>query len=543
MEFGTRRAPLSPRGWARLHYWSRRFNNDASAQLFAPQRAYFDEQNQRKRAALAAGRGEALEARQPWVYAYALRGNTYLMGGHSLDFFDFYRHADNGFMYETSNRDPRVWQWDSYLCDVGRMLSDQLGTRFGLYVKPHRGAPIQRCLTALAREAKVVYWYTYGPDWVKGDSFSERPWALTAVSRAARLVAAAEDVLYAGRWAQPARVAVVRPRTSECFESAASWENGKWVYAALAQAQLPVDPLDEEWLLGLDLSRYRAIYVSGSHLRADVAAKLAAWVAAGGTLVTSGWGLARDEADQPLAVLQPVLGLRSRPAVELWRDVARYGATALAPLRPVREAPEAAASVTGATLFAGGVRLAVGREVLDPLPGAAVLARFGDGQPAVTRHAHGRGVAWVIGFYAGVETSVDLLRDDWDMARDQSPAKRAIVSGPAFAAGIAPVVDTGAPLVAGALLRHPGTGRLAVTLTNWAYRMRGDTPRPYDPPGGYGLVPCGPLRIVVRGAGPVRAARSAWSGEALTCTPRQDEVEIALPRLEEADVLVLEPAR
>ena len=535
---GDRRAPMSERGWALLSYYSKRFNNDASAMLFAPQREFFERENEKKRLALAAGRSDA-EARQPWVYSYALRGNTFLMAGHSLDFFDFYRQADNGFMYETSNRDPRVWQWDGYLCDVGRVLSDRLGKRFGVYVKPHRGAPIQRALTALSRQAKVVYWYTYGPDWVKGDSFSELPWALAAVSRAARLVAAAEEVTYEAR-PLPAEIAVVRPRTSEFFENSASWENGKWVHTALTHAHLPVDPLDEELLLSADLSRYKAIYVSGSHLRRNVAERLAQWVRSGGTLYTSGWGLARDEANQPLSSMLPVLGLRSRPEVELWNDVARYGASALAPLRPVRPVPGEAATVRGAGPLAGGFRLSIGREPLDPLPGAEVLARFGDGRPAVTRHVHGKGSAYVIGFYPGLEYSVAVLKEDYDLARDFDPARRAFVAAPALAAGARPVADASVPLVEGVLLRNARSGKSAVTLVNWAYRAGADAARLVQPSKGYALVPLDSLTVVVRGTGPVREVRSAWTGAKLQFRQRQEAVEVALPRLEEADVLLIE---
>jgi len=537
--YGDRRGAMSERGWALLSYYSKRFNNDSSAMLFAPQREFFERENERKRRALAAGRSDAPEARQPWVYSYALRGNTFLMAGHSLDFFDFYRKADNGFMYETSNRDPRVWQWDGYLCDVGRVLSDRLGKRFGVYVKPHRGAPIQRALTALSRQAQVVYWYTYGPDWVKGDSFSELPWALAAVSRAARLVAAAEDVMVEAR-PLPAEIAVVRPRTSEFFENSASWENGKWVHTALTHAHLPVDPLDEELLLSADLSGYKAIYVSGSHLRRNVAERLAQWVRSGGTLYTSGWGLARDEANQPLRSMLPVLGLKSRPEVELWNDVSRYGAVALAPLRPVRPVPKEAAAVRGAGPFAGGFQLSIGRETLDPLPEAEVLARFGDGRPAVTRHAYGKGSACVLGFYPGLEYSVPILKEDYDLARDFDPARRAFVAAPALAAGARPVVDASAPLVEGVLLRNAQSGKSAVTLVNWAYRAGADAARLVQPSKGYALVPFDSLTVVVRGTGPVREVRSAWTGAKLEFRQRQEAVEVALPRLEEADVLLIE---
>ena len=55
----------------------------------------------------------------------------------------------------------------------------------------------------------------------------------------------------------------------------AAWENAKWVYTALAHAHVPVDPMDESDAGDEDLSRYKAIYISGSHLTAAAAEKLA----------------------------------------------------------------------------------------------------------------------------------------------------------------------------------------------------------------------------------------------------------------------------
>ena len=100
---------------------------------------------------------------------------------------------------------------------VGRVVSAERGLRFGVYVKPHRGAPIQRTLSAVSRNARMLYWYTYGPDWAKGDTFAASPEALAATSKAARLIANSEDVLYGSSWSSPAQVAVVSPRSSEIW--------------------------------------------------------------------------------------------------------------------------------------------------------------------------------------------------------------------------------------------------------------------------------------------------------------------------------------
>lgn len=539
---------MSEKGWALLSYYSRRFNNDQSAKLFVPQREVFERENEKKRKAIAEGRLDSPEAKQPWVWSYALRGVSFLLGGHSLDFFDFYRFADTGFMYETSNRDPRVWQWDSYMCDVGRTLHDRMGKAFGVYVKPHRGAPIQRMLTAVTRSADTIFWYTYGPDWVKGDSFSERPAALAAVSRGVRMLAAAEDTLYGAAWKEPPVVALVRPRTSEFFENSASWENGKWMHAALTHSHVQADALDEGFLESADLSRYKIIYVSGSHLRRTAAEKLAQWVEKGGVLYTSAFGLARDEADQPLTALQAAVGLKSRPELEMWSDVKRYGAVALPPLIPLKD-PAQTMDVAGGDLFGGEkFTVAVGREALDPAPGTEVLAKFADGKPAVTRHAQGKGFVYVAGFYPGLEYGVDVMKEGYDMSRDFSAARRAFVAAPALKAGVLPVVDTSLPLVEGVLLKNPKSGKMAVSLMNWAYRTR-DPQTPEAPPaisqleppqGRHALTPANGLRISVRGVGPVKEVASAWSGAKVAFEQKGADIVVSLPRLEEADVLLIQ---
>jgi len=373
-------------------YYTTMFTNYASARLFTPLVQAYEKANQAKREALAKGLNDSPAAGQPFVYSYALRGNTFLMGGGPLDFFNFYRLADNGFMYETSNRGPQVWSWDSSLCDVGRILTQKMNKPFGIDLKPHRGAPVQRALSTVSRGVKVIYWYTYGPDYAKGDSFSQSPEALTLTSKAAHLIGKCEDVLWDSTWAKPAQVAVVKPDTMQIWmrlqdrpEQLAAWENAKWVYTALTHAHIPVDPLDEVMLASEDLSKYKIIYVSGTNLRRDAAAALEKYVKAGGVLYTSGYGLAGDEANQPLKALHPVLGLEGRNSPEMYYTVRLYGAADLEryddPRSQIAPVPQGAAlvapqTVEGAPVFAGAFKPVIGREVLKPAKDAQVLVKF-----------------------------------------------------------------------------------------------------------------------------------------------------------------------
>lgn len=534
-------------------YHTGMFVNYSTARLFTPLRDSLAELNREKQQALDAMETDTPAVKRPFIYSYALRGNTFLMGGHSLDFFDFYRHADNGFVYETSNREPRVWQWDSYLCDVGRVVSAERGLRFGVYVKPHRGAPIQRALSAISRNAQMLYWYTYGPDWAKGDTFAGDPRAIAACSKAARLIAQGEDVLYGSSWAVPAEVAVVFPRSSELWmrlsgtppERTAAYENAKWIYTALAHEHLPVDPLDEGMLAERsleELSRYKVIYVSGPNLTTAAADKLIQWVHAGGTLYTSGGGLRFDEANQPLTTMNTVLGLKARARIEMWKRVELYKATYLESYdeasRQITAVPEASTVQFDAPVKAklGPV---VGREVLMPAENTEVLARFADGGAAVTRSKHGAGTTWVVGLFPGLEYSVPLRAARYNMSRDLSQTRRQFITLPCQGL-VRPVVGCNHATVEGVLLRNNATGKLAVTLMNWAYRVaepKGGLPNSKP---GVELVPCENVELRIRGTGKVTSIRSAATGESLAATYANDELTLRLPRLEEGDVLLLD---
>lgn len=556
-------------------YWTRDFNNYATAMLFTPLREAMARANA-ARPTTPRGTGGEIPGGEaggtpPRAYSFALRGNTFLMGGHSLDFFDFYRYADNAIVYETSNREPRIWSWDSYLCDVQRVVGQRMGLAQGIYVKPHRGAPVQRMLAAVARGATMIYWYTYGPDYHKGDSFSQDPQALRLASKAAHLLGKAEPALYGARWAVPAEIAIVKPETTQRWMNllgnppalSAAWENAKWVYTALQHDHLPVDPLDERMVAEDDLSTYRVVYVNGTHVTRAAAAALRRYVEQGGTLWTSGGGLARDEANRSLDELLPVLGLRRRHEPEMWYSVALYGATELEPFDDARRrlgdvppgaavvAPEArdpkSAPPGDGPRTAGEPLLpVVGREPLEPGEGAEVVARFADGRAAVVRHRFGKGMAWTVGFFPGLEYSAPLRHEHYDMRRDLQASRRWFISAAARAV-VRSVVEPDDALVEAILLRRPEGPGAVVVLANWAYAVRGWR----EQEGGRRAAmvansPVDSLTVTVawpRAAlgEPPRRASSVWLEREIPFEAAGDTIRFVLPRLEEGDVVLLEP--
>ena len=543
---------MRDRGLALAAYYTRDFNNHVTAKMFTNLKEAFGRANEAKRAALTGGsNSDKPEAHQPWIYSYALRGNTFLMKGHSLDFFDFYRLADNAIVYETSNRGPRIWGWDSYLCDVQRVVATKLNLARGIYIKPHRGAPVQRMLSAVSRGNTMLYWYTYGPDYKKGDSFSQDPESLRLTSKAAHLLGTAEEALYGSRWAVPAEVAVVKPETTQRWMNlsgnlphlVAAWENAKWIYSALQHAHIPVDPIDEVILAEEDLSHYKIIYLSGSHVTKRAAEGLIRYVQNGGTLYTSGWGLARDEANQPLTDLQSALGLQSRTEPEMWYRVSLYGATNLEsydePSNRLASVPPGAKVIEGDTIKASFTPV-VGREVLKTEHDTEILACFADGTTAMARHSYGKGQVYVIGFFPGLEYSAPVRRLDFNMRRDFDPTRRLVITAPALKL-TQPVVDASDPLVEGVLLKNAANNKRAVTLANWAY---GVAAFKEDVSGRRSVIvrhlPVNTLQIRIRTAENTKEVISCMLRQSLKFTRSGDSIVVELPRLDEGDVLLLQ---
>jgi hypothetical protein len=540
-------------------YYTRRFNNDATARLFQPVRDLFAETNKQRAAAIAAGNLDSAEAKWPHVNTFALRGQTFIMRGHSLDFFEFYRHADNAFVYETSSRDARIWQWDSYFCDLGRTVQSVGGLDLGVYIKPHRGAVIQRTLASAARNFRMLYWYTYGPDYAKGDTFSNKPHILESTSQAAHLVAKAEAALYGAKWVHEPEIALVSPFTLNHLIQgeirkkqdadlllAAAWEDTKWTYSALSHAHLAVKPIDERFLNEQDLSKLKVIYLPSPVLRRDAAEKLMAWVREGGTLYLNAGGMTRDEAGRPFDSLLADLGLVKREAPQMWAKTPLYAGSRLEPCVEVNAPAEKAALLLSEKDTAHKPHpLTIGREVLHPAPGAEVLARFGDGAPAVTRAAYGKGWVYVAGLFPGVEYSVPLRDMEYDMTTGLTSPMRDWIARAALDAGVKPAVSSNHPLVEGLLLKQEETGGRSVALMNWGYRTSGSKVR-MDKSGKRHvvssiseLVPATELEVRLRNSGAVAQAHSLETGSQVTVRMEGEDAVLSIPELREGDVIVL----
>ena len=168
-----------------------------------------------------------------------------------------------------------------------------------------------------------------------------------------------------------------------------------------------------------------------------------------------------------------------------------------------------------AGLFTGSFTPKHGREVLEPLAGAEVLARFKDGKPAAIRNRCGEGEAYLIGVNAGAEYRGD-------------PGRLTYVSAPALKR-VTPPLDISQPTVEGILIRNLKTGKRAIVLINWSYAATA----------GPGFAD---TKVAIRRPGdlaPDTAFSVALAREIPLARPA-GALELTIPDLREVDILLLE---
>jgi hypothetical protein len=501
---GLKPAPEDPSDALRFYY-TYRLMSHANGQVFTEAAKKFD---------------------QAGIKLYAMQGPTPSWNGSSLDWHEFYDLKPNtAFVFETSNRDARVWQWESYLADIGRSIATRHQMPQGCLIKPHRGAPAQRMLTTVSRGTSAFEWYTYGPDYSKGDSFSQSPELLARVATAAQFLEKAEPYVFEARPSHAPEVAFVTPRSTEIWSRATdpgltAFEDAKWVYTALRHAHVPLDILSEQQLIEGKLDQYKVIYIPGSHLHHQASLAVDQWVKNGGTLWTSASGLHKDHANQPDPTTLAMLGLKAR-SLETWGTAPQYRATTLEPLK--EQNPPASCAITW-----NGKEIVprVGREKLQ-VASSAALATFADGSTAVARHRHGKGETIVAGLFAGLTYSATVRREDFNMREDFHAAVRDLIALPALEKNVVRPAIPSDPLVESVTLQREG--RTSVALINWAYRHdEKSTHRA-------ALQPIEHLKVELPGFPTAKTVSSIRHGPL-----KRDGMSVTIPSLEEIDLLIIE---
>lgn len=469
------------------------------------------------------------------IRVYPLMGSVPTANGHSMDFFELYRNTPSlDIGWETSSRDPRAWQWDAYMADFTRAIRGGSDRMELVYVKPHRGATIQRLLGIAARGVTRFDWYDdeTGRKYPNGQS-EKGDRNLRTQGTAARILAAAENVVYeARRVPELAEVCLTTPRTTAVVSdnNRAMFQDAKWIWTALRHDGVTVDILDENMIENGALKGRKVLYLCGIGVRQKTFEVVRDWVMKGGVLWTDIGGLSSNEFRQAIAGAAELTG-QTNYAPEIWGADPGYGATRLEPFRGLARdtpyaAPQQASMTLSAAIGGGALQAAIGRVTLNS-EGAESLASFADMRVAAIRRPVGKGAVYVVGTYAGLTYSAKVRRDDFNMRTDFDPVARKLITCAALGAGVVRSAVAADPLVETVLVRNDSAHGLY--LVNWAYAAATN---------GYSHLPLQSLRVELAGLSGVKSALSS-AGNKVRLEAGGTSTTVVLDRLAEGDIIIL----
>jgi hypothetical protein len=425
--------------------------------------------------------------------------------------------------------DKAARQWSYYAVRLASAARSQQapGTaeQFGGYIIPRMSSAetpdgiAQKAMALVGHGGKAVQYFWFGPEYnFPGNCYSETPGALAAIRRANGLIAAGEDLLWPGR---PMRspVAILTPRSAEMWDAqdqrlpigVQDATNANLnrstsdymaevadLFAALQDANIPVEFVSEDDLTATGLKPYRVLYVTEPDVPAEGQAAIAAWTRAGGVLATVANAATHDRYHTPFTALGPLTSPPRASAIVGAIDGVRF---------------------TAATGPSGAFQAAFPDLGGRPVAGATVLARLGDGSPAIQAAPMGRGEHIHFAFMPGLS----YVRLSPSAARDgagRAAALRGWIAYPIARAHVAPPVtasDSGVETPV--LVSAKGA---AVTVLNW----RG--------------APLASLDLRLRLPFPVGSVESVTHGR-LPFTQTPQGVAVHMP-LKAVDVLMVRPA-
>jgi len=281
-----------------------------------------------------------------------------------------------------------------FLTDVLRSTETTRQQPLGMYIIWGFGPPADphsaelRAMTAVARGAKTLNYYWYGPYYSSTEcASSEDAVYQQSMAYGNRVLALADDLL--GPAMPPdRRVAILWSQATEQWptDNMCTVER-RMLHYALTMQQIPADFLCEKDL-ATRLKDYQVLYLPATNLPTECLLPLTAWVEAGGTLVVCGGGPERDEANEPWAGMYTLQGITG---VVVHRD---GGYRAEEQLKP---SAEVTIDALKTTLSVGGCWSA-----LTPSPNAVVTGRYQNGDTAIVEKRTGKGRVITYGFLPGM---------------------------------------------------------------------------------------------------------------------------------------------
>jgi hypothetical protein len=425
----------------RLFFWSTRFFveqavdgvqllHDELQTAFEAQRAP-DPRPEHNRLHVHLNFGEALD--WPWHKAYPNakgdknpdQGPDAATGGY--DWFRLGSHSSALPSKHTYLRDSGAQAW-SFYADLLRSATTPPGADgfpdFTAFVPGSslgdlpRGAAY-KLLSVVARGAKLVTAYAFGPLFAPPNSWADNVAAYGPLADAMGLIGRGERLLYPGR-PERAKVAVQLPASSRLWDrdpigAPFYHRDVPALHTALVHDGYAVDFVDDAALATgvLDERGYTTLYLLGPNLPVTAQRRVATWVRGGGTLVALPGAATADEFNEPQTMLEDLTGVANRGAWQPLREPAhRAPAFGLSHRLTVSDAAwQDAIGGAEPLLLRDLVARPTAPQLLDfpmlELDGAQVVATLApagrphDARPAITRHAVGDGVAYSYAFYPG----------------------------------------------------------------------------------------------------------------------------------------------
>jgi hypothetical protein len=431
-----------------------------------------------------------------------------------------------------------------------------------MYVMPHSPGQVpsefrQSFYTAVAHGAKMVNYFCATPSAVGYtenyiDSYDLPMWRqIHACTHEAGIF---EDYVMDGK-VRPAKVGLLLSSVDELitgvnnFSLAIHNSERKAIYYALRHAQVPVDFLTEDDVIGGRAKEYRLIYVTQQYVHSKCIDALTKWCEAGGTVVALCGGGMWDEFQKENPAAAKLYGA-SGPRITtdpnlvpkyLTKDnvpfLAKHDLPRYEPIDAVQWnlaglPKEPSPNPSPNHIF--DVPVMVWKQPLAATDGTAI-GKFKDGSPAVVSRAHGMGRAVLFGFLpaqAYLKSGLPARPVDRGASRDSyahylptgmSPFLRLRLVDDFVARDARPVVCS-AGLVEASCIDTPPLGgkpaRLAVPLVNWSGH------------------PVDKMTVTVRNVDKVSAVRSVERGE-LKYTLAKGNLVVDLP-LDVADMLLID---
>jgi len=369
-----------------LHYFTQLFRTRALGDFMVQQRQILE---------------EAYGKKLPTVVNFS-DGAVYHANfcGQGVDYFELLDTDDqNAIWGEDWSNNASTYRCAAFNVALMQAAARKRGQTIGHYLIAHAGrTPWDIKTKATGETARGVrMWmnYCYGPLWSGHEGgppwrthvWQAKPELWTANAEIAREIGAVEDWLLTAKPA-PAEVALLYSSSSDIWtmDNFAYGFDRMHTWLALMHAQTPVVIVPEREIERLDTCK--VCYLSGPNLTRAAAARLRAWVEAGGTLWLTAGAASRDEYNRPLDTVASLLPVQRGEIVTLepYQSAGRF-------LNYLAKRD---------TVTWGNEQLEVlsVKQPLKPrgaLP-ANVLARFQDGQPAVIAGPVGRGRVLALGF-------------------------------------------------------------------------------------------------------------------------------------------------